>query len=137
MRQRADGQPRFLTPARPLDEDAPPQRPLFPGPGVIFLHEALHTVNQQCRFTDCLVHWNSRHRPPRPAERLFFPGVMAYGRNLGLTRIAHATKHVAQSTLENTVNWYLSLENLRRANDAVIALTGKLPVSRLFRRDPA
>ena len=61
---------------------------------------------------------------------------MAYGCNLGLTRMAHATKHVAQSTLENTVNWYFSLENLRRANDAVMALTGKLPVSRLFQRDP-
>ncbi len=51
--------------------------------------------------------------------------------------MAHATKHVAQSTLENTVNWYFSLDNLRRANDAVLALTGKLPVSRLFRRDPS
>ncbi|GAA3977044.1 Tn3 family transposase [Hymenobacter antarcticus] len=136
VRQRADGRPRFLTPARPADEDAPPPRPLFPGPGVISLHEVLHTVNAQCRFTDCLEHWNPRHRPPRPADRVFFAGVMAYGCNLGLTRMAHATKHVAQSTLENTVNWYFSLDNLRRANDAVIALTGKLPVSRLFQRAP-
>ncbi len=51
---------------------------------------------------------------------------MAYGCNLGLTRMAHATKHVALATLENTVNWYFSLDNLRRANDAVVALTGKL-----------
>lgn len=62
---------------------------------------------------------------------------MAYGCNLGLTPIAHATKHVAQSTLENTVNWYFCLENLRRANDAVVALTVKLPiVSRLFQGAP-
>ena len=137
VRQRADGRPRFLTPARPADETPPAPRPLFPGAGQISLHEVLHTVNAQCRFTDCLDHWNPRHRPPRPAERVFFAGVMAYGCNLGLTRMAHATKHVAQSTLENTVNWYFSLDHLRRANDAVIALTGKLPVSRLFQRDPA
>ena len=62
---------------------------------------------------------------------------MAYGCNLGLTRMAHATKHVARSTLENTVNWHFSVDNLRRANDAVIALTGRLPVSRLFQRDSA
>ena len=37
---------------------------------------------------------------------------------------------------KNLVNWYFSLENLRRANDAVVALTGKLPVSRLFQRAP-
>ena len=61
---------------------------------------------------------------------------MAYGCNLGLTRMAHATKHVAQSTLETTVNWCFSLENLRRANDAVVARPGKLPVSRLFQRAP-
>jgi len=135
VKTRADGRPRFLTPAQPVDEEAPPPRPLFPGPGLISLHEVLHTVNQACRFTECLDHWSPRNRPPRPADRVFFAGIMAYGCNLGLTRMAHATKHVAQSTLENTVNWYFSLENLRRANDAVVALTGKLPVSRLFQRD--
>ncbi len=104
VRKRADGRPRFLTPARPVDEEAPAPWPLFPGAGQISLHEALHTVNQQCRFTDCLDHWSPRHRPPRPADRVFFAGVTAYGCNLGLTRMAHATKHVAQSTLENTVD---------------------------------
>ena len=136
VKTRANGRPRFLTPARPLDEDAPAPRTLFPGPGLISLHEALHTVNQQCRFTDCLTHWSPRNRPARPAERVFFAGTMAYGCNLGLTWMAHATKHVALATLENTVNWYFSLENLRRANDAVVALTGRLPVSRLFQRHP-
>ncbi len=136
VRQRAGGRPYFLTPARAAEDAPAGSRPLFPGPGQIALHEVLHTVNQQCRFTDCLEHWNPRHRPPRPADRVFFAGVMAYGCNLGLTRMAHATKHVAQATLENTVNWYFALENVRRANDAVIALTGKLPVSRLFRRVP-
>ena len=136
VRPRAKGRPRFLTPARPVEEDAPATRPLFPGPGLISLHEVLHTVNQECHFTDCLTHWSPRNRPPRPAERVFFAGLMAYGCNLGLTRMAHATKHVALATLENTVNWYFSLDNLRRANDAVVALTGKLPVSRLFKRHP-
>ncbi len=136
VRQRADGRPRFLTPARPVDEDAPAPRSLFPGPGLISLHEVLHTVNQQCHFTDCLPHWSPRNLPPRPAERVFFAGIMAYGCNLGLTRMAHATKHVPLATLENTVNWYFSLDNLRRANDAVVALTGKLPASRLFQRHP-
>ena len=135
VRKRANGRPRFLTPARPGDEVAPAPRPSFPGAGQISLYEALHTVNQQCRFTDCLSHWSPRNRPPRPAERVFYAGIMAYGCNLGLTRMANATKHVAQSTLENTVNWYFSLENLRRANNAVLALIGKLPVSRLFKRD--
>lgn len=136
FRRRADGRPRFLTPARPVDDEAPVVPPLFPGPGSVSLHEVLHTVNAQCHFTDCLQHWSAQHRPPRPADRLFFAGLMAYGCNLGLPRMAHATKHVSQATLENTVNWYFSLDNLRRANDAVVALTGKLPVSRLFRRDP-
>ena len=136
VRPCANGRPRFLTPARPAEPDAPAARPLFPGPGLISLHEVLHTVNQQCHFTDCLTHWSPRNRPPRPAERVFFAGLMAYGCNLGLTRMAHATKHVALATLENTTNWYFSLDNLRRANDAVITLTGKLPVSRLFKRHP-
>ena len=44
VRQRADGRPRFLTPARPVDEAPPAPRPLFPGAGQISLHEVLHTV---------------------------------------------------------------------------------------------
>ena len=136
VRPRADGRPRFVTPARPPEEAPPLARALFPAPGLISLHEVLYTVSQQCRFTDQLPHWNTQHQPPRPAERVFYAGLMAYGCNLGLTRMAHATKHVTQATLENTVTWYFSLENLRRANDAVVALTGKLPVSRLFRRHP-
>ncbi|SHM24284.1 Tn3 family transposase [Hymenobacter psychrotolerans] len=136
VRRRADGRPHFVTPARPVDAEALVEAPLFPGPGSISLHEVLHTVNAQCRFTDCLQHWSVRNRPPRPADRLFFAAVMAYGCNLGLPRMAHATRHVSQATLENTVNWYFSLDNLRKANDAVVALIGKLPVSRLFRRHP-
>jgi len=121
------GRSRFLTPAKPVDEAAPP-RLLFPGPGLIPLHKVLHTVNQAGRFPECLEHGSPRNGPPRPAERVFFAGIGAYGCNLGLTRMDHATQHVAQSTLGNTVNGYFSLENLRRANDAGVALTGKLKV---------
>ncbi len=34
------------------------------------------------------------------------------------------------------VNWYFSLDNLRRANDAITALMGRLPIGRLFQRLP-
>lgn len=50
--------------------------------------------------------------PPRPAERVGFAGAMAYGGNLSLTRLAHAT----WSTLGNKVNWYFSLESIRPAS---------------------
>ena len=83
MRPRVKGRPRFITPARPVEEEAPATRPLFPGPGLISLHEVLHTVNKACRFTDYLKHWSPLNRPPRPAERVFFAGLMAYGCNLG------------------------------------------------------
>ena len=109
---------------------------MFPAPGLVSLHEVLHNVQQACHFTDCLEHWSPRNRPPRPAEWVFFTGLMAYGCNLGLTLMAHVNKHVALAPLENMVNWYFALENLRRANDAVVALTGNLPVNRLFKRHP-
>ena len=63
VRQRADGRPRFVTPARSREEPVPEVRALFPEPGLISLYEVLHTVNAQCRFTDSLEHWNPRHRP--------------------------------------------------------------------------
>lgn len=141
VRARADGRPRFLTPAVPDGTDAPAiPRPLYPEDRFTPLHEVLHTANQHCRFTGCLEHWNPRHRQPPSAENVFFAGLMAYGCNLGLANMAHAAKHISLTTLlttlENTVNWHFSLDNLRRANDAIVALTGRLPIGRLFQRLP-
>lgn len=132
--KRKDGKPRFTTlsvsPGELTDIE------LFPQDRYIPLFEVLHTVNRHCDFVSCFEHWNPKHRRNPPSENIFFAGLMAYGCNLGVTRMAQTSRHLSVNTLENTVNWYFSLENLRKANDTLVALMGRLKIGELFRKAP-
>lgn len=134
VQRRRNGQPRFtetkLEPAPNLDID------LFPQERFIPIYEVLHTVNQHCRFTDCLKHFTNRPGRGRPSEGTLFAGLLAYGCNIGVNKMAYTAKDLTLSRLENAINWYFSIDNLRQANDQIVALMGKLPVSQLFRRLP-
>jgi TnpA family transposase len=131
--KRKDGRPRFITPAQ--DTQATVPLDLFPQQRFVPIYEVLHAVNQHCRFTDCLTHWSYRHQHKRPSDQVFFAGIMAHGCNLGLTKIAHTSKNVALNTLENTATWYLDVENIQKANDAIVNLMGRLKIGELFKQD--
>jgi TnpA family transposase len=134
--KRKDGRPRFTT--QPTSED--PEKEwlveLFPQDRFVPISEVLHTVNRHCRFIDCLEHWNPKYRREPPNEKVFFAGLLAYGCNIGLYKMAHTSKNLSLHTLESTVNWYFSLENIVKANDAIVALMGKMKVGELFKADP-
>lgn len=134
VQRRRNGQPRFtesnLEPAPAVDID------LFPQDRFIPIYEVLHTVNQHSRFTDCLEHFTPRGSRTRPSEGTMFAGLLAYGCNIGITKMAYTAKHLTLSRLESAINWYFSVDNLRQANDQIVALMGKLPVVKLFRRIP-
>jgi TnpA family transposase len=57
---------------------------------------------------------------------------MAHGCNIGITKMAQSSKNISLNNLENTVNWYFSLPNLRKANDAIVSLMGKFKINKLF-----
>lgn len=133
VEKRKDGKPRFITPPEPPKVELPFD--LFPNERFVPVYEVLHTVNTHGRFTDCLTHWNPRHRQSRPSEEVFFAGVLGYGCNLGLTKMAHTSRNISLNTLENTVNWYFTLENVLKANHAIVDLMGKLKIGSLFKKD--
>ena len=131
---RKDGKPRFIEPKTPdkpgIDMD------LWPPEGAIPIIEVLNTVNAKCNFTDALQHWNQKNKPNRPNDTVFLAGLMAYGCNIGVGPMARNSQNVSANTLDNTVNWYFTLENIQEANDAILMLMGKLKISELFRKDP-
>jgi TnpA family transposase len=132
--RRRNGQPRFTE--MKLDAAPVADIDLFPQDRFVPVYEVLHTVNQHCHFTDCLEHFQHRHSRGRPTEGTLFAGLLAYGCNIGVTKMAYTAKNLTLSRLENAINWYFSIDNLRQANDTIVALIGKLPLGRLFRRLP-
>lgn len=99
--------------------------------------EVLNTVNDKCHFTDALQHWNSNGRSTdRPNTSVFLAGLMAYGCNIGVGSMARNSQNISANTLDNTINWYFSLENIQKANDVILNLMGNLKIGEIFRKDP-
>jgi len=98
------------------------------------LVEILSTVNKFSQFTDCFEHWQIKHNRNKPDALIFFTGIVGYGCNIGIRKIAKISRNVRQNELENTVNWYFSTENINKANDKIIELLDYLKLPDIFKR---
>lgn len=134
VHKRKDGKPRFTEPTTEAPESP---MPLFPKEGQIPIIQVLHTVQEKCHFIDALQHFSTKNNRPKPDNSIFFAAILAYGCNIGIGAMARNAPNISANTLENTVNWYFSLENIRKANDMVISMMGKLKIGELFRKDPS
>jgi TnpA family transposase len=134
VHKRKDGKPRFT---EPTTEAAEFSMPLFPKEGQIPIIQVLHAVQEKCHFIDALQHFSTKNNRQKPDNSVFFAGILAYGCNIGVGAMARNAPNISASSLENTVNWYFSLENVRKANDMVISMMSKLKVGELFRKDPS
>ncbi len=108
---------------------------LFPRNRFISLFEVLTTVNRLSNFSNCFEHWQIKHNREKPKEKTFFAGVMGYGCNLGIRKIARISRNINQNELENTVNWYFTNENLIQANDRILKLIERLQLPGLFKKE--
>ncbi len=108
---------------------------LFPKARVIPLLEVLSTINAVTRFTDSFAHFQTKHVGKKPKEKIFFAGIMGLGCNIGTIQLAQISRNINENELDNTVNWYFSIENLLAANDVIIRFIDRLSVPKLFKKD--
>ncbi len=108
---------------------------LFPKNRFISLFEVLSTVNKVCHFIDCFEHWQIKHNRNKPTDRTFFAGIIGYGCNLGIRKIAKISRNINPYELENTTNWYFTYENILHANDKILELLDQLQLPNIFKRD--
>jgi TnpA family transposase len=130
-----DGTLKIITPKVEKD-DTNTGSDLFPKDRYIPLVEILSTVNKFSQFSDCFEHWQIKHNRSKPDALIFFAGIMGYGCNIGVRKIAKISRNVRQNELENTVNWYFSTENINKANDKIIELLGYLELPNIFKQKP-
>ena len=110
---------------------------LFPKDKFISLFEILSTVNTLFKFTDSFEHWQGKYNRDKPYKEIFFAGIIAYGCNLGVAKMAKISKNIRQNELENTVNWYFSNDNLIIANNKIIEFIEKLDLYNIFKKEKA
>jgi TnpA family transposase len=63
-----------------------------------------------------------------------FAGIIGLGCKIGLRKMARISSHVTESELDNAVNWRFSLDNIRDANDRVLATMDKLELPNIYRK---
>ncbi|BDS15680.1 Tn3 family transposase [Aureispira anguillae] len=122
---------RVVTPKiEKLDQDYS----LFPDQAVIPLSEVLSTVDTTCNFLQHFQHTQPLYAKKRPDKSLFYAGLTAYGCNIGVHTMAKTTSQLRASQLENTTNWYFSVNSINKANDAITKFIDQLPVADLYRK---
>ncbi len=106
----------------------------FPADRYISLIEVLSTVNRLCQFLDALQHWQVKYSKQRPSERVFLAGIIGYGCQIGLEKIARISSQINGSELEHTIAWYFSRDNIAEANDKILGLMAQLRLPQSYRR---
>ncbi len=65
---------------------------------------------------------------------MFFAVVVALGCELGVAKVTYTSKQLGETELENTVNRYYTVENLRSANQKLVEFLNSLEIPNLYRR---
>ena len=106
---------------------------IFPDRKYIPLLEALATVDNATDLVEEFEHWQMKYQHPKPAKKVFFAGIMAYGCDIGHRKLAQISKQINETELDNTINWYFSLDNIRATNDRVLQYMDRMEAPNIYR----
>lgn len=99
----------------------------------ISILDLLADVEKIAPFLHHLGHQSKTHERKRPPAETFFASIIALGCNIGLEKMKNISKGVQDLTLQNTSDWYLSLQALKDANDAIIKIKNDLDLPEIHR----
>lgn len=129
-----DGSYRVQTPK--VEQIAMPSlSELLPKEQIISLYEVLSAISKASPFLQSFLHWQVKNNKGRPSDQLFLAGIMGYGCNIGINRIANISQGISPRSLENVVNWYFSQENIESANNAILELTNRLQLMPIYKKE--
>jgi TnpA family transposase/Arc/MetJ-type ribon-helix-helix transcriptional regulator len=120
----------ILTPK--IEESGTKLSDLLPKDKYIDLTEILHTVANMAGY--CQLFENLQNNPSRikPSKDTILASIFALGCNLGLHKVSQITG-IKESELEYANNWYLTLDNLKLANEKVVELITKLDLPNIYK----
>ncbi len=133
LKFRADGTFHVAIPAMETDEPDP-FGDLFPKRHDLPLAQVLETINNHCGMLKAFEHWQQTHVRQTASHPALLAGIMGLGCGIGVRKMARISSQVTEGELEHTVNWRFSLDNIRAANDAVLAAMDAMELPNLYRK---
>lgn len=109
----------------------PVNHPFFDDLKQVDIGSVLHFVNQHCPFMSAFEHVLGRHTKQRLDEDVLTAGLLAWGTNMGLGRMA-AISDIGYQALSTASDNFIRLETLREANDRVSNAIAALPIFRHY-----
>ncbi|CAN5413084.1 hypothetical protein BH20ACI1_BH20ACI1_17560 [soil metagenome] len=116
-------------------EFAAPLRNYFPTRQVVALSEVLSTVNRAADFLGEFTHLQPVANRKKPSNFVFYAGITALGCDRGVPKITYTSKQLGETELQNIVNWFFTLENLRAANIRLIDFLQAMELPNIYRRN--
>jgi TnpA family transposase len=105
---------------------------LFPKNQFYSILQMLSDIHKSTNFLSCFEHHNIKHVKQRPSDEIFYGGIMGKGFDIGTNQIARTSKGINVNTLQNTINWYFSLDSLYAANNIINKHIDNLSLTNLF-----
>ena len=84
------------------------------------IQNVLSVISKQSGFTKHFMHDAPSRQHYNPEVDALFATLIAYGCNVGISRMARITKGQSQAILENIARQYMHIDNIKRANDSII-----------------
>jgi TnpA family transposase len=105
--------------------------PLFNAHRQVEISSVMNFVNQQCGFMQAFEHILGRYVKQEADELVIIADLIAWGTNMGLGKMGEISD-IGYQKLASASDNFISLENLRGANDLVSNATGKLLIFQYY-----
>jgi len=99
--------------------------------------KVLNDIQQVTNYLSCLRHLSVKDKQVLPDIQVFYAAILALGCNIGVSKIANASRGISEDVLQNLVNWHISLDNIYQANKLVLEFLDKLSLAHIYRKDTA
>lgn len=110
-------------------------KPYFPERHFVPLPELLSTVNAHTGFLEEFQHWQQRYVKSRIPDKILYAGIIGLGCAIGIPKMGRISPKINENSLQNAVNWYFSLDNIRAANDRIVAFMDEMELPNIYRRE--
>ena len=107
---------------------------LLPKEQYISLIEIMYTVARSTKFWNYFENMQQRSNKVKVDKEVLLATIFALGCNIGISKAAKIT-NLNESDLEYARKWFLSVENLKEANEKVVETISKLELPNIYKQE--